>query len=317
MDVSRRKIGGDGPDVSVLGLGSWHTYDRIPFEDAVALVRTAFDAGINVFDVGHYAWEDPRSCTDILFGRIVSAAGLAREDYFHMQKVWLGDYPDEPLEHQLDRALLRVGTDYVDMAVVNPTGEHERKPEDVDVARVAREMSALIAAGKLRGWGVNHWRPSELATLHAVTRAEGLTVPRLNQLQYTVTTRSPVEDDGFEALLEQLGMTLQPANVLVGGALTGREATGRAFDNPPAELRHARERVAPLLRQAADRLGGTPAQVAIAFALAHPRTTSVLFGVTRPEHLQDNIGALALLERHGADAVRAAVADVEPAPDER
>ncbi|MGN6187469.1 MAG: aldo/keto reductase [Conexibacter sp.] len=314
MDVSRRKIGGDGLEISVLGLGSWHTYDRIPFEDAVTLVRTAVDAGINVFDVGHYQWESPCSCTDILFGRIVSAAGLAREDYVHMQKIWLGDFPDEPLEHQLDRALLRVGTDYVDLAIINPSGEHERKPEDIDVARVAREMAELIAAGKVRGWGVNHWRPSELATLYEVTRAEGLPVPHLNQLQYGVSMRSPVEDEGFEALLDQLGMTLMPANVLVGGAITGAEQSNRAFDNPPEEIAHVRERVAPALAQAGQQLGGTPAQVAIAFSLAHPRATSVLFGAARLEHLQENIGAVALLERHGADAVRAAVADVEVSP---
>ena len=87
MTVPRRRIGTAGPEVSVLSLGSWHIYDRMPFRDAVAMLRHAVDQGITLFDVGYYGGfsvdgkPGQESYTDILFGRIIQAAGVARDDY--------------------------------------------------------------------------------------------------------------------------------------------------------------------------------------------------------------------------------------------
>ena len=87
MTVPHRRIGTLGPEVSVLSLGSWHIYDRMPFRDAVAMIRYAVEAGINLFDVGYYGGFSidgkpaQESYTDILFGRIIKAAGVARDEY--------------------------------------------------------------------------------------------------------------------------------------------------------------------------------------------------------------------------------------------
>jgi aryl-alcohol dehydrogenase-like predicted oxidoreductase len=50
----------------------------------------------------------------------------------------------------------------------------------------------------------------------------------------------------------------------------------------------------------ADELGVTAAQLSIAFCLAHPAITSVLFGCTSQKQLEENLGALAVHERYGA-----------------
>jgi hypothetical protein len=50
--IPTRRIGRDGPETGVLALGSWHTYDRMLFAETVALLRTAVDVGITLFDVG-------------------------------------------------------------------------------------------------------------------------------------------------------------------------------------------------------------------------------------------------------------------------
>ncbi len=64
-------------DVSRLSLGSWHTYDRIDFRDAVALLRAAIDGGITLFDVGVYGFPGAAPVfTDVLFSAMVRAAGL-------------------------------------------------------------------------------------------------------------------------------------------------------------------------------------------------------------------------------------------------
>jgi aryl-alcohol dehydrogenase-like predicted oxidoreductase len=46
------------------------------------------------------------------------------------------------------------------------------------------------------------------------------------------------------------------------------------------------------VRALAEELGHSPAALAIAFALAHPRVATVLFGATSPEQIADNVRAL-------------------------
>ena len=124
MSVPRRGIGTTGPEVSVLALGSWHIYDRMPFREAMAMLRYAVDAGITLFDVGYYGGFSidgslvQESYTDILFGQIVRAAGIAREDYQLSAKLWVNDYPRQSMADQLDNLLLRVDTDRADFAIL-------------------------------------------------------------------------------------------------------------------------------------------------------------------------------------------------------
>ena len=98
MSIPQRRIGRDGPLTGVLSLGSWHTYDRMDFREAVTLLRTAVDAGITLFDVAVYGFPgSPPVFTDVLFSAMVRAAGLRREDYLLSAKLWLEGYPAQSL----------------------------------------------------------------------------------------------------------------------------------------------------------------------------------------------------------------------------
>lgn len=59
----------------------------------------------------------------------------------------------------------------------------------------------------------------------------------------------------------------------------------------------------------AEELSCSPSQLCIAFALSHPYTASVLFGASSTAQLQENLGALDLLTRVGADRLRELVAE--------
>ncbi|EWM18536.1 hypothetical protein [Kutzneria sp. 744] len=90
-DLPRRRIGRDGPATGVLALGSWHTYDRMHFPDAVRMLRRAVDAGITLFDVGVYGTADrPPVFTDVLFSAMVRAAGLRRDEYLFSSQAVAG-----------------------------------------------------------------------------------------------------------------------------------------------------------------------------------------------------------------------------------
>ena len=97
------------------------------------------------------------------------------------------------------------------------------------------------------------------------------------------------------AALEASGAGVVASFVMAGGVLTGKYdagQTGRAaaeIDDP----RFAAARgIGARLRTLAAELGSSPAALAIAFALANPAVTSVLFGATSSAQIEQNVAAL-------------------------
>ena len=115
------------------------------------------------------------------------------------------------------------------------------------------------------------------------------------------------DDPEYRALLAETGISLQASDVFEGGMLAGRVGSDRMVGRDPGGVRERIAAVAPRLAEIAAGWDATPAQVAVAFGLTHPATATVLFGASRMEQLEDNLGALDLLDRVGAEALRAAV----------
>ncbi|MET8699721.1 aldo/keto reductase [Kitasatospora sp. NPDC004723] len=297
--VPRRRLGTAGPEVSALSLGSWHTYDRMDFGDAVAMVRHAVDLGINLFDVAVYGIPGhPPVFTDVLFSAIVRAGGLAREDYLLSAKLWLEPYPQLSLRDQLANALFRAGVEHADLAVL---GDIRR--EDLDLRAIAEELAELEKEGLIGCWGVNNWSATAVRTIGEHARAAGSPGPQLAQLKYSPCRRAIPDGEPFAELFAE-GLSLQASDILEGGILAGRTSPAREIGRDPGGIRDRITEAAGGLAAVAADLGATPAQLCVAFALTHPATATVLFGASRMQQLTDNVGALALLERVGAERVR-------------
>ncbi|GAB3499725.1 aldo/keto reductase [Amycolatopsis cihanbeyliensis] len=307
MKVPHRKIGTAGPDVSVLSLGSWHTYDRMRFTDAVAMMRYAVDSGINFFDVGYYGGlvvdgkRVPESFTDVLFGQIMRAAGVPRENYLLSAKLWVNNYQEQSLSEQLDELLLRVGTEYADFAVLGDIAGLQP-----DLPRLVEDLGDLIARGKLGSWGVNNWSCTDIRSAHEAAMAAGVTGPQLAQLKYSVVRRSIADGTPFGELTRDIGLTLEASDVLEGGMLAGNLDPERMIGKDPGGIRGGIAGAAERLAEIARSFDATPAQAAVAFCLTHPATSTVLFGASRQEQLTENIEAVRLAQQHGAE-LRAAV----------
>ncbi|MVO90539.1 aldo/keto reductase [Streptomyces sp. p1417] len=302
----RRGLGPDGPDVPVLSLGSWNTWDRMDFDDAVSLVARAAELGCAFFDVAHYNMgphaENAR--TDLIFGRAVREAGLARADWQFCGKLWLWDYPGTGFTQQMKTSLERVGVERADMVVV---GDYFG---DLDVERVVADVAEQIDAGRFTTWGVNNWRYPDLRAALDIARERGLVPPSFAQLKYGLVRRSMAEGRYYAPLFEAGELALQASDVFEGGILVGNLRPDRKIG---ADVGGIRERVAESygeVRRLADAFDASPAQLGIAFCLANPATANVLVGVSKQAQLEDNVGAIALLERVGAPALRQAVADL-------
>ncbi|SDT25351.1 aldo/keto reductase [Microterricola viridarii] len=302
--VPTRRLGPAGPEVPVFALGSWNTWDRMEFDDAVALIRRAAEVGAAFFDVAHYNMgphaENAR--TDLIFGEAVRAAGLARKDYLLCGKLWLWEYPTTSFASQMETSLSRIGIEKADTVVV---GDYM---STIDVRQIVTDVAAEIAAGRFDSWGVNNWQAADITLALDFAEAEGLTPPTFAQLKYGLARRTMAEGAHYGELFRSGRLALQASDVFEGGILAGKLAPARKIGADVGGIREQIVAIYPELERIAAGLGATPTQLGIAFCLANPATANVLFGVSRLEQLEDNLGALELLDRVGAEEVRAATA---------
>ncbi|MER7864002.1 aldo/keto reductase [Amycolatopsis japonica] len=300
MAIPQRRIGRDGPLTGVLSLGSWHTYDRMDFREAVDLVRTAVDSGITLFDVGVYGFPGATPVfTDVLFSAMVRAAGLRREDYLLSAKLWLEGYPEYNLRDQLDNALFRAGVEHADLVVLG-----DLRRDDTDLHQLVLDLNGLREAGLIRHWGVNNWSATTIRALHDFAAAENVPGPAIAQLKYSVARRSIPDGEPFAKVFGELGVTLQSSDIFEGGVLLGKNSGARQVGRDPGDIRERIAASAPALAKIAADLDATPAQLCLAFTLTHPANTTTLFGATSTEQLKDNLGAVDLVERVGAERLR-------------
>jgi len=297
--VEHRPLGASGLEVSALALGSWKTYELIPRERGVAVMQAARQAGIDFLDDARYddtTGEAPlrTGYSEVVFGEFFREAGWKRDDVVVANKLWWEFWPEQSAAAELDASLGRMGLDDVDLIYA------ERPPERLGLEQLVTSVAALLEAGKARAWGVLNWRPELILEVAAVARIAGVPPPSAVQLVYNVAHPQAVESPALEEALDACGASVVASAVLAGGALTGKYARGAggrlAAERDVPQRGHAFA-VGVRLAGLAERLETTPARLAIAFALAQPRVASVLFGATSPEQVEDDVGALELLER--------------------
>ena len=300
--LSPRPLGSAGMQVSALSLGSWRTYDRLPAETGVAIMRAASDEGINFFDDARYDDETGTApmrtgYSEVLFGELFRGAGIRRDEAVVTNKLWWEFWPEQSAAAELDASLERMRFEYVDVIYANPP------PQDLSAADLVSEVGGLVASGKARAWGLVNW-PADLAGLAVqAASAVGVMPPCAIQLPYSLVGRSWLEDPAMSQVFEASGAAGIASFSLAGGVLTGKyrsgPGTGRAagtLDDP---------KVAPAVAAAgelailADRLDTTPVALALAFPLTNPVVTSVLFGATSVEQVRANCAAVGLLDRLG------------------
>lgn len=328
---------GNGMKTPPLTLGSWHVYDKLYVEDGVALISEAIESGLSHFDVGTYEINYPMQAfqkliapmhegddavamtreeamqgtvrvpptyTDVLFGTFLRLSGLPRDAYTVQTKLWLIEYPDTTFGQQLDTTFGRVGIDYAELGIV---GGYLHQ---VDLEAVVHDAADQIAAGRIGAWGINNWRVADLEEADRIAVRDGLPRPQVAQSKYSVARRTVAISPRYEALYQQTDISLQPSDLLEGGLLSGKRSGTREIspDNGAVYTRIEQEVVPRLVSLAAD-LGASAAQVAIAYVLAYPHTSSAVMGMSTLDQLRDNIRAIELAETHGAQ-IRAALDDL-------
>jgi aryl-alcohol dehydrogenase-like predicted oxidoreductase len=302
-----RRLGADGPEVSVLGLGCNTFGLRIGLAETQEIVATALDLGVNFFDTADlYGKTDSE--------RYLGRALGARRDEVVIATKWgftkLEGAPErrsfgllkretprgsEPyIRWALDQSLHRLGTDWIDVY------QYHKLDDETPLEETFGTLASLVREGKIRWAGLPQLEAPELENAVRLARDIGLPLATI-QLPYSLVRRD-VERE-LLPLCERLGIGVLPYLPLEGGLLTGKYRRG---EPPPPDSRFASltqiwPRESFLTEEAFDRVETLEAyasersisllDVAIGGLIAMPGVGSVIAGATRPEHVQANVRA--------------------------
>jgi len=292
--MQTRKLGNSGLEVSAIGLGCMGlSYAYGPATDrktAIALLRAAVELGVTLFDTaevyGPYTSEELLGEALAPFhGRVVVATKFGFRIDADGRQAGLDSRP-EHIRQVAEASLKRLGLETIDLFY-----QHRVDPE-VPIEEVAGAVRALIAAGKVRHFGMSEAGVQTIRRAHAVQPVAAL------QCEYSLWWREP-EVELLPALGE-LGIGFVPYSPLGRGVLTGKidEHTQFARDDfrnqlPrfTAEARKANQSFVDVLAALATRKHVTQAQLALAWLLAQKPWIVPIPGTTRLPRLEENLGA--------------------------
>jgi voltage-dependent potassium channel beta subunit len=305
-----RRLGRTGLKLSTLSFGSWVTYhNQVDQKAAVEMMAAAFDAGVNFFDNAE-AYAGGQSET--VMGQALKQLGWPRLNYVVSSKFFWGlDRHGDAVNRKdtlnrkylmqaIDGSLKRFGLEHLDVIYCHRPDPH------TPVEETARAMSDIIDQGKALYWGTSEWSAADIRAAWDIAERHGWHKPVVEQPQYHLFHRRRVEQE-YARLYEDTGLGLTTWSPLASGLLTGKYAAGvpegsRGALETMAFLRDglthpAKNAAVQQLAPIAAELGGSVAQLALAWVAKNPRVSSVITGASKLAQLQSNLGALALLDK--------------------
>lgn len=296
-------LGTNGPEVGVIGLGCMgmsYAYDMGNERDedtSVSVIRGAVELGVTLVDTadvyGPYTNEElvGRALKDGYRERVVlsTKVGLEVSNAAPAAGTMPGLVKNGTPEHireSIDASLRRLGTDHVDLYILH------RVDPDVPLEESWAAMAATVQDGKARAIGLSE------ATVEQIGRAQAVHPVTAVQSELSLWTRDRLAD--VVPYCEEHGMAFLPFSPLGRGFLTGRFTS---FDQLPADdMRRRLPRfqqenikanlaIVQRVRDVAERVGATPAQVALAWVVAQGRRVIPIPGTKTPKYLRENVAA--------------------------
>lgn len=302
-----RRVGRSGLKLPAVSLGLWHNFgDDKRFDEQRAILRRAFDLGVNHFDLANN-YGPPDGSAETNFGRHLQDDFKPYRDELVISTkagyyMWPGPYGEwgsrKSLLSSLDQSLQRMGLDYVDIFY-----SHRPDPE-TPMEETMGALDHAVRSGKALYAGISSYTPEQ--TLEAAGILKELGTPLLiHQPSYSMLNRWTEHGSPnlYEAL-EQVGAGSIAFSPLAQGMLTDRYLHGIPVDSRAAKARFLSEsaitqdkldRVRGLNGIAADR-GQSLAQMAIAWILRNQSkgtpVTSALVGASSVGQLEDSLAAI-------------------------
>lgn len=295
------RCGNSGLKLPALSLGLWHNFgDNVPFDNAQAICRRAFDLGITHFDLANNYGPPPGSA-ERNFGQLLKTDFAPYRDELVISTkagydMWPGPYGNwgsrKYLLASLDQSLARMGLDYVDIFY-----SHRVDPE-TPLEETMRALDSAVRQGKALYVGISSYGPEKTREAAAILKDLG-TPCLIHQPSYSMLNRW-IENDGLLPVLEEEGIGCIAFSVLAQGMLSGKYLNGipegsRATAHSSLDPKLITDSNLAKIRNLnviAEQRGQTLPQLAIAWALRDSRVTTALIGASKVAQVEDCVKAL-------------------------
>jgi aryl-alcohol dehydrogenase-like predicted oxidoreductase len=286
-----RRLGTEGPDVSVVGLGCNNFGRVVDLEGTRAVVDAALDTGVTLLDTADVYGNKGGSESflgEVLEGRrhrIVLATKFGQD---------MGDGTEARgsrayIHRAIDASLQRLRTDVVDLY------QYHTPDNITPFEETFGALDELVRAGKVRYVGHSNLDAAQVEEVDAICRERGFARPVSAQNQYSLLRREAEEE--LLPTCERLGIGVLPYFPLASGLLTGKYRRGeprpegtRLSDREAVFTDETFDRIEALEEFAKER-GLTLLQLAIGGLLGQPAISSVIAGATKPEQVRANVEA--------------------------
>ncbi len=296
-----RFMGRTGLKVSQLCMGT-QTFGWGADEPAAHRMASRFvEAGGNFFDTSNIYNEGQ---SETMLGNWL-AQQPDRSKFVIATKVFFpkGDGPNDTglsrkhILDQIEGSLRRLRTDYIDLYQMHCWDASTPLEETL------RTLDDLVRSGKVRYIGASNYTPSQLMRAIMLSEYRGWVRFDCLQPEYSLLVRSTEWE--LLPLCREEGIGVIAWSPLAGGWLTGKyrrdappppdSRVGRAdrWDDLPEQRANERTwRIVDALLAIGEKMGKTPAQIALNWVMHRPGVTAPIFGARTIEQLEQNLGAI-------------------------
>ena len=220
--MQKRKMGKNGPMTSAIGIGAMsftNFYGETSEDQSHKLLSSALDNGISHIDTANVYGG---GLSEEVIGNFLSMQGSQKDKLFHIAtKAGIAvdknsgrryfDNSPAYLKVELEKSLLRLGLDYIDLYYIH------RRDNDTPIEEVTETLASFIKAGKIGAFGFSEISPTSLYRAAAIHEVAAV------QSEYSLAVRSPE-------------MGLVQATAELGTALVAFSPVGRSLltDKPPS-----------------------------------------------------------------------------------
>jgi diketogulonate reductase-like aldo/keto reductase len=250
--MRQQPFGSSGPQVPVIGQGTWYI-DQGHRGNAVAALRRGIELGMSHIDTAEMYGDAELVVAEAIAGR--------RDEIFLVSKVLPSNASRRGTITACERSLKRLKTERLDCYLLHWRGPHP-------LAETVAAFEELISAGKIRSWGVSNFDSDDLNELLAVA---GKSKIACNQVLYHLLERA-------------IEHAVIPWCQQHGVAVVAYSPFGHD------EFPSARSKAGQVLQAIADAHGASPRQVALAFLTRDPVVFAIPKASTA-EHAADNAAA--------------------------
>jgi len=295
--MQKRKLGGSGIEVSLVGLGGNNFGGRIDLTASRLVVDKALELGVTLIDTADVYGRKGGSeeCLGQILGPrrkdvvLATKFGLPMDDAGKLRGA-----SRRYIMQAVEASLRRLKTDWIDLYQLH------RPDAQTPIEETLRALDDLVKAGKVRCIGCSNLSAAQLADAQRTAEKNHLASFICCQDEYSLLERA-LDKDLLPAM-RKYGLRLLPYFPLASGLLTGKYRHGaplppgsRLARNPPrgGGILNARNwRVVDALGAFAAARGHTLLELAMSWLASRPFIASIIAGATRPEQVAANVAAV-------------------------